>query len=145
MLNSRKGTIIFEQRQYLNNEHYLHDRYNRDGSLLALADMAGNVRVHRVVNAMDVAKDPVWEFETSDITVSCEQNTITKNCVKKCSFQILSTLTCRIADAGRLRFISSKVLRVGMIPSESLKFFSPKFLCVGKRAVSRILFVHFSM
>ena len=28
------------------------------------------------------------------------------------------TLTCRIADAVRLRFISSKVLRVGMIPSE---------------------------
>ena len=45
--------------------------------------MAGNVRVHRVVNAMEVAKDPVWEFETSDITVSSEQNTITKNRVKK--------------------------------------------------------------
>ena len=55
------------------------------------------------------------------------------------------TLTCRIADAGRLRFISSKVLRVGMIPSESLAFFSQKFLRVGKRAVSRIFFLHFSM
>ena len=37
---------------------------------------------------------------------------------------VKSTLTCRITDAGRLRFISSKVLRVGMIPSESLAFFS---------------------
>ena len=32
-----------------------------------------------------------------------------------------------------------------MIPPESLTFFSPKFLCVGKRAVSPILFLHFSM
>ena len=32
-----------------------------------------------------------------------------------------------------------------MIPSESLAFFSQKFLRVGKRAVSLILFLHFSM
>jgi len=43
-------------------------RYNRDGALLALADMAGNVRVHRVVSQSEVQKDPVWEFETSDVT-----------------------------------------------------------------------------
>lgn len=49
-------------------------RFNRDGSLLALADMAGNIRVHRVASTntsddnVTVSKDVVWEFETSDIT-----------------------------------------------------------------------------
>lgn len=47
-------------------------RFNKDGTLLALADMAGNIKVRRVSSESDgsvvVSKEVVWEFETGDIT-----------------------------------------------------------------------------
>ena len=75
--NWKTGDVLFEAADF--KDSVVFARFNqRDGSLLALADMAGNIKVHRVTapatedaatSNVSVSKEVVWEFETSDITV----------------------------------------------------------------------------
>jgi len=62
--NWKTGEVLLETPAF--KDSVVFTKFNKDGSLLAIADMAGTIKVQKMNG--NVCKEVVWEFETSDIT-----------------------------------------------------------------------------
>lgn len=65
--NAKSGEILMQTPIF--KDSVIFTKFNNDGAFLALADMAGNIKIYKVADG--VPKDQmIWTFETSDLTVS---------------------------------------------------------------------------
>ena len=81
--NWKTGEILMETPAFKDSVVFsvVFSKFNKDGTLLALADMAGDIKVHRITEGQ-ASKEVVWEFETSDITV---RNSVLVKAIESCS------------------------------------------------------------
>lgn len=64
--NWKTGEVVMETPAF--KDSVVLTKFNKDGSLLAIADMAGTIKVHKVTGGGNTIDKVVWEFETSDLT-----------------------------------------------------------------------------
>ncbi len=69
----------------------VHVQFSNDGMYLAAADLSGVIKVWKLNGDITLNREIVWEFETSDISVSCSP-TANLECYSFLTFVILFML-----------------------------------------------------